>query len=110
VIAVEYIQGADLPDFAVEWADRDGAPILFGSIAHTFELKIGRRGNPATLTKSTGITGADTSPNVTVAWSTSGELNTLAVGTYDADLIATRTSDGKQRKLRFRLVVLPAVT
>lgn len=99
-----YIQGADLPDLTFEWRDRNGTLIDF-STGHTFVLKLGTPGAAATLTKSTGITGAATVPNVTVAWATSGELNTLTPGVYTLDLIATRTSDSKQRVLRNALTV-----
>jgi hypothetical protein len=107
---VTYIQGSDLPDLTIEWRDRNGALIQFQSVAHTFDLKVGHPGQAADLTKSTGFTGADTAPNVTVQWATTGELNTLTPGTYQADLTATRSGDGKQRKLRFPLVVLPAIS
>jgi hypothetical protein len=99
-----YIQGADLPDLTFEWRDSTGALINFSS-GYTFVLKLGTPGSAATLTKSTTITGAATSPNVTVAWATSGELNTLTPGVYTLDLIATRTSDSKQRFLRDSLTV-----
>lgn len=105
-----YVQGAELPSVAFDWEDSQGDLIAFGSVAHTFQIKIGRPGQTALLSKTTGITGADTSPNITIDWAVSGELNTLATGTHHADLIATRTSDGKQRVLRFMLPVIPAVT
>jgi hypothetical protein len=102
-----YIQGADLPDLTFDWRDRNAVLIDF-STGYTFVLKLGKPGQAATLTKSTGITGAATSPNVTAAWSTSGELNTIAPGVYTLDLIATRTSDSKQRLLRDSLTVQAA--
>lgn len=107
--APPYIQGADLPDLTIEWTTNTGAIIDFSS-GYTFELKIGSPGSAATLTKTTGITGAATLPNVTIAWATSGELNTLPPDSYIADLIATRTSDSKQRKRRFNITVYPAIT
>jgi hypothetical protein len=108
-LAVSYVQGADLPDLAFDWRDSSGALINFSS-GYTFVLKIGEPGSAASVTKSTGITGAATSPNVTVAWATSGELNTLAVGVYTVQLIATRTSDSKQRFLEDRLTIKPAIS
>lgn len=103
-MSLSYIQGADLPDATFEWRDRLGALIDF-STGYTFVVKLGTPGSAATVTKSSGITGAATAPNVTVAWSTSGELNTLTPGVYTLDLIATRTSDSKQRILRDSLTV-----
>ena len=108
-MAVSYVQGADLPDLTFTWRDRAGALIDFSS-GYTFVLKVGTPGSAASLTKSTGITGAATDPNVTVAWATSGELNTLAPGVYSLHLVATRTSDSKQRVLEDRLTVKPAIT
>jgi hypothetical protein len=104
-----YIQGSDLPDLAITWKDRNDAVIDF-STGHTFSLKIGVPGSAALVTKSTGITGAATSPNVTIAWATSGELNTLATGTYTGQLKATRTLDSKERFMSFRITIKPAIS
>lgn len=106
---LEYIQGADLPDAAITWRDRNNSIIDFSS-GHTFSLKIGTPGQTALLTKSTGFTGAATSPNLTVAWATSGELNTLTAGTYSGQIKATRNSDSKDRFLPFEIKILPAIT
>lgn len=110
IVIPPYVQGAELPSITFDWEDSNGDLIHFGSVAHTFTLKIGEPGQAALLTKTTGITGADTSPNVTIDWAASGELNTLTSGSHSGDLIATRTSDGRQRILRFVLPVLPAVS
>lgn len=104
-----YTQGAELPDLTIEWRDSAGALINFAS-GWTFVLKVGTPGSAADLSKSTGITGASTAPNVTVAWATSGELNTLTPASYPAQLIATRTSDSKDRVLEFNLVVNKKIT
>lgn len=104
-----YIQGADLPDLGFELRDEDGNLLQLAS-GHTFELKVGQPGSAATLMKTTGITGANTAPNVTVAWATSGELNTITPGFYYLDLTVTRTSDSKHRKFRFGLTVNDAIT
>jgi hypothetical protein len=107
-ISVSYVQGSDLPDLALEWR-QDGALIDFSS-GYTFSLKIGVPGEAASLTKTTGITGAATSPNITIAWATSGELNTLSVGVHAVQLAATRTADSKQRFLEGSLTIKPAIT
>jgi len=106
---LEYIQGSDLPDAAITWRDRNNAIIDF-STGHTFSLKVGTPGSAALLTKSTGITGAATSPNVTIAWATSGELNTLTTGVYSGQLKATRNSDSKDRYLPVDIRILPAIS
>lgn len=106
---VSYIQGADLPDLGFELRDEDGNLLQLAS-GHTFELKAGQPGQAAALAKVTGITGANTAPNVTVAWATSGELNSITPGFYFIDLVVTRSSDSKQRKFRFGLTVNDAIT
>lgn len=103
-----YIQGAELPDLLIAWRDSANNLIDFSS-GYTFVLKLGTPGSAAALTKSTGITGAATSPNVTIVWAVAAELNTLAPGHYPAHLVATRTSDSKQRVFPFGVTVNPAI-
>lgn len=104
-----YVQGSDLPYIELTWKDTNDVVIDF-STGHTFQLKIGNPGEAALITKTTGITGAATSPNVTIAWASTGELNTLETGSHIAQLKATRNSDGKDRFFRFVLPVEPAIT
>ena len=94
-LAVTYRSGAELPDTAIAWYDRDGTIIDFSS-GWTFTVKVGT-GTTASFTKSTNITGASTAPNVTIAWATSSELSTLTAGNYRIELVARRTSDSKDR-------------
>jgi hypothetical protein len=108
-VSVSYVQGADLPDLALEWLDGAGSVVDFSS-GWTFVLKLGTPGQAADVTKNTGITGAATSPNVTIAWATSNELNTLGPGVYSLHLTATRVVDSKQRVLEGSLTVKPAIT
>ena len=100
MLSVAYIQGADLPDLTLEWRDSNNS-LLALATGWTFQLKLGTPGSTAVLTKTTGITSADTAPNVTITWPTSAELNTLTPGYYHCELTATRTSDSKQRKMTF---------
>lgn len=100
----EYRADQELPAIPVEWLDRDGAVIDL-STGWTFTVKIALASAPNTVlvTKSSGITGAATSPNVTVDWSTSDftTLTPAATGTgYVAHLYARRTSDSKDRVFR----------
>lgn len=108
MLSVTYDQGAELPDLTIVWNDNAGVLIPFAT-GWTFELKLGQPGAAAALTKTTGITGADTSPNVTIIWSAAAELNTITPTAYTAQLTATRTSDSKQRRMKFNLTVNPAV-
>jgi hypothetical protein len=102
-----YMQGAELPDEAITWRDSTGAVIDFSS-GWTFTLRVGKPGEDALIEKTTGITGASTAPNVTIAWD-QGELEPLTPGVWAVDITATRTSDDKQRTMRLDLVVKLAV-
>lgn len=93
--------GTELPDQPFEWKDLNGNVIDFSS-GHTFSFRIGAA---TPFVKSSGITGAATSPNVTVSFS-AGELDAITPGVYLGELHARRTSDSKDRvPLRFRVVV-----
>lgn len=99
---VSIIEGADLPDLAIAWTDRDGSVINFAS--STFTVKVGAEaGGTATITKTSGITGAATSPNIIIAW-TSAEVGTLAAGRYVIEVIAAAT-DGRERRKQISLRV-----
>lgn len=101
---VTYVQGADLPDLAINWYDRNKVLIDF-TTGYTFELKVGKLGQTALITKTSGFIASLIAPNLTVGWGTAGELNTLTPGLYKAQLKATRTADGKARFLTFDLEV-----
>lgn len=97
-MTVEYINGADLPDLEINWTDNSGTTIEFAT-GWTFEALIGKRSQPALITKTTGIVGDDTSPNITITWD-EDELDALTAGhTYDVAITASRTADDKQRKM-----------
>lgn len=104
-----YVIGAELGDLGISWYDTNGALIDFSS-GYTFTVKVGVRGEAALFTKTTGISGAATAPNVTVAWATSGELNSLASGSYALQVAARQTSSGKDRIQQGRINILKAVT
>ena len=112
-----YYQGSDLPDLAVTWRDSANVLIDFASTPHTFVARMARRGqNTAVLTKTTGITAlpvsdpAATGPNLTVSWSSVGELNGLMPGVYEMQIKATRTADGKKRFMSGLIHVKAAIT
>ena len=82
------------PGIAYSWLDRDGSVIdLSGA---TFSLVVTNLQGTTELTKTSGITGSATSPNVVISWD-AGELATLGVGTYLYKLTATTSS--RQRTL-----------
>lgn len=90
-----YYIGSELPDYPVTWRDSAGAVPNFAS-GWTFTLKLGFPGRAPVLTKTTGITGAATAPNITVSWD-AGEFDDLDPGTYVLELFARQTSSGKDR-------------
>ena len=97
------------------WEGFDGNLINFAS-GYTFSSTLAYTSDPRTaiFTKTTGFTGAAVSgtelsgtPNLTVAWATSGELNTssLTEGEYQFTIVATKTSDSSQTTMRVRLTL-----
>jgi hypothetical protein len=87
-----YRQDAEIPSFAVEWRDGNGALINFAS-GYTFQVLLVNTSDAVVLTKTTNITGAATSPNVTVAWP-AGELN-ITPGVYFLHLRATSATNDR---------------
>lgn len=95
--------GAELPDWTFHWLDNSGNTIDF-STGHTFTLRIGHAGN-GVMAKTSGISGADTNPNVTVSFG-DGEWDSIPPGLYSAELWARRTVDDRDREpLRFTVRV-----
>ena len=91
-----YRADQEVPSFAVDWYDRDGNLINFAT-GYTFEVKlINQSTGTVALTKTTGVTGAATSPNVVVAWATGQLAITPAV--YRLHL--TATTGGADRMFR----------
>lgn len=104
----EYIQGAELDDMPVTWTDDDGTLYDY-STGYTFTLKIGRPGEAAVFTKTSGMTGAATAPNLNVVWATTGELNSLEPGTYTLQIAARRTLDDRDRFMQDSITIVEAV-
>jgi hypothetical protein len=103
---------AELPDVTITWQDSTGTVIPYATEPHTFTLRIDAT---PTLVKGilggdqTGITVADTAPNVTIAFA-AGDLDHVAPGVYAGQLWARRSSDGRDRDpYRFIVVVEPGV-
>lgn len=103
----EHTLGSELPDDAFDWTDRQENLIDF-SDGWTFSLEVGFPNQDAVLTKSTGITGAATSPNITISWE-DGELAApLTAGAWPGWIIAT--SSGRERKRSFLLKLTDSTT
>ena len=113
---MEVVVGQELPDWNVFWYATP-TTLVDLSVSHTYELKVVLPSDTSTaiFTTTTGLTGAAGSlttdtPNLGVAWSTTGELNSLTGGnTYLAQLKATRTSDSKVRIRQFHISALAAI-
>lgn len=102
---VTYYRSAERPALELTLYDDDGTLIDF-STGYTFSFKIGTSGATAALTKTSGITGAATAPNVTVTWS-AGELN-LTPGNYRWQL--TCTTSALDRVFSGQLAILDTIT
>ncbi len=99
---LQMIEGADLPDLALTWKDRDGNVLNLSS--YTFTVKVGPEGGAASITKTSGITGSSTAPNIVVAWTVT-EIGTLSAGRYVIEVIATAT-DSRERRAQIPLNIV----
>jgi len=97
---------ASLPAAEFNWIDVNGATLDFSS-GWTFKLTIGRPPNAAVLTKTTGLVGRSTSPNLFVNWAPN-ELAVLTPGIWNIQVTAS-SSDGHQRILSGTLRIDAAV-
>lgn len=94
-----YTDGAELPAITRDWRDDQDALINFAT-GWAFTARIGIPGETAVIEKTDGITGAATSPNLTIEWEP-GELDDLTPGRWPLHVIAT--SDDGQRVLRMAI-------
>lgn len=79
-----YLSSSEYPSVQLTWKDSTGAVIDFSS-GYTFTVILSIDG-AAALTKTSGISGSATAPNITINWS-AGELN-LTAGLYQLFVIA----------------------
>jgi len=106
--ALRRVVGAVLPDIAL-WLTEDDDLVNL-SVAHTYTLVVRTLGGQQRFSKADDFTGAAGSgtidsgtPNLTIAFDLTGELDLLVAGRYKATLTATRTSDSKPRIWQFYL-------
>ena len=92
-----YQASSELPDIPLDWRDYANAIIDY-STGWTFTVQLVDGAGAATVTKTTGIVGAATSPNVLIQWA-AGELN-VTPGVYRLVVTARRVSDSKDRPYR----------
>ena len=109
-MSLHYDEGESLPDVALTWLDTDGNVIDFSSgWVLTVNVAVAL-GGPNAFTKTDGITGAATAPNVVIAWDADADVAALTPGRYTLQVVATRDSDGKVRTSRaYPLWVHPRV-
>lgn len=104
--SAEYFIGDELEPLQIWWYGNQSTLVDF-SEPHTYALKVASVSTPTTteFTKTSGIVGAigtgnerSGTPNLTVNWVSTGELNALtSEGRYICEITATRTSDSLQR-------------
>lgn len=90
-----YLTNQEYPSIHLVWKDGNGDIINFSS-GYTWTVMLATAGEAVVL-KTTGVTGASTSPNVTINWA-ADELD-IAEGLYDLVVIAT---DGASKDRVFR--------
>jgi hypothetical protein len=104
----EVTVGTEIPDRTLTWIDdATGLPYQFGTVAHTFELRVDRYSD--VWVKTAGIVGNDGDPNIMFTFA-ANELNGFTPGHYHAQLWARRTVDTKDLDpIDFRFVVDAAI-
>jgi hypothetical protein len=105
-MAVEYEIGEELDPLEITWLDADGGVRNFAS-GWTFEFKLGTLGQAALLTKTSGITGNNNSPNVVIDFAVD-EL-TVPAGSYKGQLRA-RNAANKDLFTQFDMTINAVVT
>lgn len=100
-----YLEGDELGNLSLWWFDSAGA-LRDLSTASAFSVRLGRPGEPAVFTKTSGVTGAagsgaepDGTPNLTINW-TSADLGAVTVPSPQLSvryrLFITATISGEQ--------------
>jgi hypothetical protein len=114
-LTVDYRKGDELPNVPVYWVEKrpNQADLVYNlGAGWTFTVLVGLPDEPALLTKTSGVTGAATLPNVSIVWD-EGELDVLPADVYVATLVATEAATGKDMSLdfglRIRAGILPAL-
>lgn len=113
-MTVEYFIGDELSTLGIWWFADDTLVDFSG--AHTYSAKLyaasdSTKTNVFASAKTTNITGSAGSgtptsgtPNLSIVWATSGELNSVTTaGLYVLQIVATRTSDSRARTCEIRV-------
>lgn len=98
---IDYVVGATSPSTTISW--HEAGVLVDFSTGWTFAAKMYAPGSGVTaITKSSGISGAATDPNVTINW-TAGDLGALAAGLYALEVTATNGGAVYRRQWSFRV-------
>lgn len=101
---IRYVAGASRPSTTISWYE-NGVLLDFSS-GYTFTAKVFIEGASASsFTKSSGITGAATDPNLTISWLTT-DLGALAAGNYVLEVSAVNGAATYRRQ--WGLTIAPA--
>ena len=104
---LKYYRGGERPSVSLTWRNADGAVIDL-STGYEFEFKVGAPGQQAVFTKTTNISGAQTSPNVLISFAPN-ELDDVPVGLHVAQLRARETAGSQDRFMQLWFQLLDAV-
>lgn len=112
---VHYYRTAERPDVRL-WLTDSAGNLVDLSAGYTFELKLGNPGSAATLTKSSGLTGAagagvepTGTPNLVVSL-TSAEFDGLTPGTTTLQIRARLTAATADRFWQCSFVIHDVIT
>lgn len=97
-----YLTTSEYPSVQLTWNDSNGNLINFAS-GYTFTVILSKN-STAVLTKTSGIVGAATAPNITINWAV-GELD-IAAGNYSMYVIAR---DGASKDRVFNAASPPQI-
>jgi hypothetical protein len=107
-MTIEYYVGAELDPIDITWKEADESTVRDFSSGWTFTVLVGQIGQPAEITKTTGITGsAPPGPNVVIDWDPD-ELDVLVPGEYVFAVIA-RFTTGQDAIRTGQLTILDTV-
>jgi hypothetical protein len=106
--SLTYVKGATRPTISIDWYEN--GTLLDFSTGWTFTVKVfpyRPRGGTATFTKTAGITGASTSPNIAISWSNS-DLGALTAGHFTLEVSAVNGSATYRRQWPLQIVAASA--
>lgn len=112
MLVLEVTKGAEIPDRTFIWEDGDGTPVNFSTNPHTFDVRVGTHGKPATRITTTGLTAdSDSGAGVVTVSFASGWDTNLTPQTYPVEIWANEDASGLDRNpARLTLILHAAVS